>query len=160
MTNLMTTMALGGLWHGAAWTFVVWGILHGFLLAAESVVRRHVQLPANDLTVFLVRVLTFTTVTCGWVVFRSTSLDQAGTILGGIIEARARGSLLPGLSVLLLTLAFGAHLLSAQLGHLRAWYVDRCSFSPVAEGLVIGLVVFFLLMATPFDQQQFIYFQF
>lgn len=72
--SLMITMTLTGLWHGANWTFIVWGAYHGVMLAA------HAQARANkwrELPEPLARALTFILVTMGWAVFRSTSLDMA-----------------------------------------------------------------------------------
>ena len=71
--NLMVTMVLGGLWHGANWTFAAWGTWHGLLLVA------HHALPGWDrrLSVFWQRNLTFLLVTLGWVFFRADSFPYA-----------------------------------------------------------------------------------
>jgi alginate O-acetyltransferase complex protein AlgI len=75
--NLMLTMLIGGLWHGANWTFVVWGAYHGVLLALYRVFRRHWDmLPAATR-----RVGTFVIVLLGWTLFRSASLGAAGQML-------------------------------------------------------------------------------
>lgn len=75
--NLMLTMLIGGLWHGASWTFVVWGAYHGLLLALYRRFARHWDpLPA------LVRQgFTFFSVVIGWVFFRSGSFAMAGALL-------------------------------------------------------------------------------
>ena len=79
--NLMLTMALGGLWHGAAWRFMAWGILHGFYLIGQRVVAAsglgRIRLPA-----LAAALLTFVLVCFGWVFFRSTSLAQGLGICG------------------------------------------------------------------------------
>ncbi len=76
--NLMLTMLIGGLWHGANWTFIVWGAYHGGLLAAYRVVgEQWDRLPARlrqASMLFLVLI--------GWVFFRCTSLAMAGGVLG------------------------------------------------------------------------------
>jgi alginate O-acetyltransferase complex protein AlgI len=70
--NLMATMVLGGLWHGANWTFAAWGTWHGLLLVL------HHSLPAWDrISAFWQRNLTFLLVTLGWVFFRAESFGQA-----------------------------------------------------------------------------------
>ena len=71
--NLMTTMVLGGLWHGASWTFAAWGAWHGLLLVA------HQALPAWEtrLSAATQRNLTFLLVTLGWVFFRAQSFGHA-----------------------------------------------------------------------------------
>jgi alginate O-acetyltransferase complex protein AlgI len=87
--NLLITMTLGGLWHGASWTFVAWGLLHGVLLILHrgfsNICRRF---PVLDRilaglpgTAFRIA-LTFSCVCLGWVFFRATSFAAAWTILG------------------------------------------------------------------------------
>jgi alginate O-acetyltransferase complex protein AlgI len=76
--NLLVTMLLGGLWHGAAWTFVIWGLLHGVYLMInhawralpQQIAWRHLPDPAA-------RLLTFTAVAIAWVFFRSPTLGHA-----------------------------------------------------------------------------------
>lgn len=82
--NLMITMLLGGLWHGANWTFIIWGGIHGLLLVANHAwhaFRRMLgQDPSKPLSIFwrsLAILLTFTVVTIAWVFFRSDSTQQA-----------------------------------------------------------------------------------
>jgi D-alanyl-lipoteichoic acid acyltransferase DltB (MBOAT superfamily) len=84
--NLILTMLLGGLWHGAGWTFVCWGALHGVGLAVCHLWQR-VYGPARD-TLFgtaLSRALTFTFVVFGWVLFRADSMASAGTIMSAML---------------------------------------------------------------------------
>ena len=88
--NLMTTMLLGGLWHGAGWTFVVWGGLHGIYLVINHAwhwLKAGLGLAGKKET-FLARLggcaLTFLAVVVGWVFFRAESLSAALTILAGM----------------------------------------------------------------------------
>jgi len=83
--NLMLTMLLGGLWHGANWTFVVWGGMHGAGLVVERWLKRLGRgvVPGPLLRVALAA-LTFTFVLVTWVVFRSKTLSGAGSILAGM----------------------------------------------------------------------------
>jgi len=78
--NVLVTMALGGLWHGAAWTFVAWGVWHAALLIV------HDALPSWEraLSAFWQRNLTFLLVTVGWVFFRAESFTQAVEWLAGL----------------------------------------------------------------------------
>ena len=86
--NLLLTMLLGGLWHGAGWTFILWGCLHGFYLTANHgwhAFRRWIgQDPGKPLSLpfrVLSTLLTFLTVTVAWVVFRSENTHTAMMIL-------------------------------------------------------------------------------
>lgn len=73
MLNLFVTFLLGGLWHGAAWTFVIWGALHGLALILHRVWSQiwHLRMP-----VWLGWVLTFTFVNLAWIVFRAPSMER------------------------------------------------------------------------------------
>ena len=75
--NLMITMCLGGLWHGASWTFVVWGFYQGLLLAAYGTIGRE----WDRLPVVVRRAGTFLLVLVGWVIFRAKDMTMAGVML-------------------------------------------------------------------------------
>ncbi len=76
--NLLITMVLGGLWHGANWTFVIWGALHGVGLALAHVFGKALRLPR-----WLGILLTFHFVTIAWVFFRAPDLATAMRVLAG-----------------------------------------------------------------------------
>lgn len=84
--NLMLTMLLGGLWHGASWNFVIWGGLHGLYLACERIV--HERWPGwnrNTRGGRLLRVfITFHLVCFAWIFFRAHDLAGVGRILGSL----------------------------------------------------------------------------
>jgi len=88
--NLMLTMLLGGLWHGASWTFVVWGGLHGvFLVAARASAPLRERLWAasglpDALRAGLARLVTFHLVCLAWVFFRAETLADATALLGSL----------------------------------------------------------------------------
>jgi alginate O-acetyltransferase complex protein AlgI len=74
--NLMITMVLGGLWHGAAWTFVLWGAFQGLGLVAEHALAGRFRFPG-----WLRWLVTFHLIVFGWVLFRAQSLADVGTFL-------------------------------------------------------------------------------
>jgi D-alanyl-lipoteichoic acid acyltransferase DltB (MBOAT superfamily) len=89
--NLMATMILGGIWHGASWTFAFWGFYHGAIQVLFRATRLDKALErANSLSVATVLVhlalwaLTFTLIMIGWVFFRAVSFAQAAQVLGAI----------------------------------------------------------------------------
>jgi hypothetical protein len=87
--NLAVTMLLGGLWHGAAWTFVLWGGFHGLMLVVNHAwhyLRRRIGLPPRKSRAgrFAACALTFIAVTSAWVLFRASSLASAGSILSAM----------------------------------------------------------------------------
>lgn len=88
--NLFLTMVIGGLWHGAAWTFVAWGAYHGALLVAHRAAVRKAPARAGPFGTrdILPALGTFHLVCIGWVLFRASSIGVAGDMLGGIISLR------------------------------------------------------------------------
>jgi alginate O-acetyltransferase complex protein AlgI len=99
--NLMATMLLGGLWHGAAWNFVIWGGYHGVLLSVHRWLqskKRPSKTKSPSLTLSLLKALLMFQLTClGWIFFRSGTLEQIrhimGTILSGPFGILGHGSL-------------------------------------------------------------------
>jgi D-alanyl-lipoteichoic acid acyltransferase DltB (MBOAT superfamily) len=89
--NLMATMLLGGLWHGAGWTFVIWGGLHGLYLVIHQAWQALRKWLGHDLSRtsasgrVLGIILTFLAVLVGWVFFRAPTLDAALAILRGML---------------------------------------------------------------------------
>jgi alginate O-acetyltransferase complex protein AlgI len=77
--NLIVTMLLGGLWHGAGWNFVLWGFYHGALLSLHRVLQRRLRFLGSALKPVNIA-CTFFLVTLGWVLFRSQSLSDAWLI--------------------------------------------------------------------------------
>lgn len=100
--NLLTTMLLGGLWHGAGWTFIVWGGLHGIYLVVNHAWRNLKRLlsinsSSNAFSRYVSRFITFFFIVIAWVYFRADSMDSANMMIkslfgyGGVIwpeEAR------------------------------------------------------------------------
>jgi len=88
--NLLTTMVLGGLWHGASWSFVLWGTLHGLYLVIQQVWTRLRGAPASATPTrmgrFLSWALTMMAVIWAWVLFRATSLEGATAIYGAMLN--------------------------------------------------------------------------
>ena len=93
--NLLATMLLGGLWHGAGWTFVVWGAMHGVCLAVNHLWRdwgapRLLRWVPNWLGALTGGALTFIVVAAAWVVFRANDMAQAMTLLKAMFGIAAR----------------------------------------------------------------------
>ncbi len=112
VASLMVTMLIGGLWHGAAWTFVIWGGLHGVLLVAAHVWRR---LKLISLPPALSWLLTFVAVSALWVLFRAQELSTALHIYAAL----GSGWSLSGLNLSAPALLLDAT--SGKLGGLLLW---------------------------------------
>jgi alginate O-acetyltransferase complex protein AlgI len=156
--NLMVTMLLGGLWHGANWTFVAWGGWHGALLVM------HRLLPAwrwRESPMFrpLAVGATFLMVTIGWVFFRAQSFTDAGTILQHLSWPSAGLALTEAqlwrIGVVLAILVLG-HWIGARVPLRR---LER-GLPEYAIGAALTALLLFALMLSPQSSQAFIYFQF
>ncbi len=86
--NMWITMILSGLWHGANWTFVMWGMLHAAYLSIERATHWPERVGATRAGRSLCTLIVFVLVTIGWVFFRSSSLGQALSILGFMFNAQ------------------------------------------------------------------------
>jgi D-alanyl-lipoteichoic acid acyltransferase DltB (MBOAT superfamily) len=96
--NLLLTMLLGGLWHGAAWTFVAWGGIHGGWLALERALG---WAPSSAAARWFGRILTFHVVCFAWIFFRADSFGRAGDVLARLFSAWGEPSPLVTTSVIL-----------------------------------------------------------
>lgn len=160
MANLMTTMLLGGLWHGASWNFVVWGGLHGAYLALERVVAARVRWwTSESLVARLARAfIVFHLVCFAWIFFRAANFRDSGIIIrniAGIFGERPtlaqHGSIAMFVIVLL-----GTHWLMAK-GRVKERLAD--AGAPVFAAFVTAMIVM-LIWFTPVKTVPFIYFQF
>jgi alginate O-acetyltransferase complex protein AlgI len=88
--NLMVTFIVVGIWHGAGWTFIVWGLLHGVYQSVHAVARKKGFTPKSA---WLNRLLTFVAVVVAWVFFRASTLKQAGQVLKAMAGLNGLGSL-------------------------------------------------------------------
>ena len=149
--NLMVTMLLGGLWHGASWTFLAWGGYHGALLCLH---RAHAA--RWDALPRALRVAaTFLAVVVGWVLFRAETFARAAAWLGALVTPRA-GPGLPGLDTLLgLSAALAAFCWVAPNSH----EVDH-AWTPLARAGWACAFVAALLVISAGRESPFLYFQF
>jgi alginate O-acetyltransferase complex protein AlgI len=93
--NLFTVFVLCGLWHGAAWTFVAWGVYHGALLVVERLLKNLWGYAPGGVPGVI---LTFVLVTIGWVFFRSSTIDGSFRYLGAMFGPARAAEVGPGLS--------------------------------------------------------------
>lgn len=92
MRNVIITMTLGGLWHGANWTFVIWGLLHGVALSIVHMLRKFSS-ATSRMPSWLGIFLTFHFVTFAWVFFRAPSLRRALEMLSAPFTGAWAGTL-------------------------------------------------------------------
>ncbi|RJP67864.1 MAG: MBOAT family protein [Candidatus Abyssobacteria bacterium SURF_17] len=159
--NLMTTMVLGGLWHGANWTFVLWGFYHGALISVQRFLEEQSELfrrlfsPRSRVMSAVVTLVTFHLVCLGWILFRSESLAKAGHILTNIVTAASAANSFEMPIVLMLAIASLSHIVRSTW-KMEEWYV-RLPAPIQAFGYSCATIFIFLFFTT---EQRFIYFQF
>ena len=163
--NLMITMVLGGLWHGAAWTFVAWGGLHGVGQCLGHW-RRQRRLgrglspqPDGRLAVAWQRFATFQIVCLGWVFFRATSFGAAFTLLGRLFTAWSTPTVLVSFPVVL-AIAFGIGVQYVPRGFAAAAQTWFARLRPVLQGTTLAFVLLVITTMGPPGVAPFIYFRF
>ncbi len=184
-TNLMITMLLGGLWHGASWTFVVWGALHGFYLWIEKLIQdfRKMKMKPQVQTVipspvivqgfmaprflrkvnssnFLLALLTFFMINVTWVFFRAPDFTSAWRMLTSMFSHVKNGQvLLSTLSIIKVSII----IVGIVIFH---WFMRNTRVVTVANKLpwwllgIIWAVILLLLILSQESTSSFIYFQF
>jgi D-alanyl-lipoteichoic acid acyltransferase DltB (MBOAT superfamily) len=165
--NLMLTMLIGGLWHGANWTFVAWGGLHGLYLVVERALRPALArgVAAARVPGFLVRLgsglLVFHAVCFAWIFFRAQSFGAASEVIHGILTrshfsfAQVTDKFLVTKALLLCALLFAVEAASFQ----TSW-VTRLRAQPAVRLAGAALVVWGIAVLATFSGANFIYFQF
>jgi len=177
--NLMTTMLLGGLWHGASWTFVVWGGLHGTYLCVERLFRpkkvgelEPIPVPVataslapgfmrtKTMNKFLLALLTFFLVNITWVFFRAQDFPTAWRMLSSMFGQADNGiPVLPTMNMI----KVGVVVVGMVATH---WFLRNTTVLEVAQKTkwwLVGIVWTLMLLAIMLSQESsssFIYFQF
>ena len=144
--NLIVTMLLGGLWHGASWTFVIWGALHGaYLMLEHRLRRRYAQaaIATHWAGQLAIMALTYFGVCLAWVFFRAKSFDQAVGVLRGLFgfdgwrvsDDVNAGEILPVVGIALLL-----HYLLRNVGLERA----ASYIPPRIRGFILAVMVYMI----------------
>jgi len=163
-SNLMVTMLLGGLWHGASWTFVIWGGLHGLYLVAERLIKRVV--PAAKVWHYrpvklLLGLMTFALVCVAWVFFRARTFSRAAAVVTAMLGWQRSPTAMPvganyvAEALVVVAAILGFHWVMRdisleQLAHRCPWWL---------RSVVLAAILICLMMLSG-EERAFIYFQF
>jgi alginate O-acetyltransferase complex protein AlgI len=164
LVHLIITMFLSGLWHGAAWTFVIWGLYHGLLLLITALVGKRIARLFGDggWARALGWFATFHLVVIGWVMFRAADMAQFGEVLrsiGGEIVGLTSGGAGPTAAQSLFVAAMFGFIGMSAIDR-RQHVLERIWASPIgAVVFATVLIVAMMLLGVP-DGPSFIYFQF
>lgn len=149
--NLMIAMLLGGLWHGANWTFVAWGAYHGLLLIAT----RYSEAVLKSWPGALQRVITFLLVVIGWVLFRADNFSMASGLLGAMFSWK------PGIQLGTAGSLAGLLFLAGGLAHFGPNTFElRHRWTPVQAWALGALLLTCMVLIYGGQQSPFLYFQF
>lgn len=151
--NLMLVMAFGGLWHGAALSYVVWGLYHGLLLAIERFIQKNIIQVKNPIFDYLKILLVFSIVTIGWLLFKLPNFDQV--IL--YVKAFFTNSSLSINKLSLLLIA--CYSFPIVLYHFSYLIYQRTDRNYLNNNFVYS-VMFFFIVTNSGSSGEFIYFQF
>ena len=157
---LMITMLLGGLWHGAAWTFVIWGALHGTYLVVERMLRGKFTVKTTGIQGITLALLTYTCVNITWVFFRAREFSTAKNMIASMFFLDGDGEkVLHTVEILkvgiVITLLFLSH-----------WFMRNTSMKAVSKNInpyifsLFWAFLIFMIMISQGSGEQFIYFQF
>ncbi|MGV3483183.1 MAG: MBOAT family O-acyltransferase, partial [Planctomycetaceae bacterium] len=162
--NLMITMILGGLWHGAAWNFVAWGAWHGIALSIERAVwstnlragRGNAHTGGFRISAIRHRAITFVVVLVGWMLFRTTSFSHFGMLAGSLANWNQGLVWLPPIPLAALVLLTLEH---------AVWASPQRSLLRLAPHRwqtpwLVGFALAALALFAPGKSQPFVYFQF
>ncbi|MDZ4824012.1 MAG: MBOAT family O-acyltransferase [Flavobacteriales bacterium] len=168
--NLFAVFAISGLWHGAAWTFIIWGILHGSYLVIENLLKKRERNSTNTIrgsiiikairTIFIFHLVLF-----AWIFFRADSLGDAVTVIDGIFSFAPQQAELPVeiLRLLYLGILFKAFFVVALFASdpwMRKILRSETHLTYTPKLLLFGFLLAVIVLFGNWGEVEFIYFQF
>lgn len=159
--GLYATWAIMGLWHGAAWTFVLWGLFHAFVIHMHRTISKYIQIPSTGLLWFVCLALTLPIMMAGWIPFRAESVADSFIMWGTMLHP---------LKFMGISLSANSYLIASGLAisiplrflwvssNAHQWMKNSCLSIPLNisyHGILFSLMFVYLQ-----NQQTFIYFQF
>jgi len=160
--NLMVTMLLGGLWHGASWNFVAWGGMHGIALVIDKLFLS-LKLKMNRFTNLISGIITFHFVCFCWIFFRAKTFSAAWQVITQIFS-NFNGQIfwqwLTGYPMVAALILIG-YIVHFTPSALMDWWEEKMTYIPlVGQALVLTFVIWLVVQARSAGVQPFIYFQF
>jgi D-alanyl-lipoteichoic acid acyltransferase DltB (MBOAT superfamily) len=152
--NMFVTMVVSGIWHGAAWTFVIWGALHALGRCLTREVEQK-EFYKERIPRLIKQLLVYTFVNFTWIFFRAQSLQDAWLVISRIFTTGWKDPRFPVLMATLILAVWTYQLLYTSRSTLR-WCLE---VAPVRVGLVMLMIAYLVIVAQP-STKQFIYFQF
>ncbi|WP_425390370.1 MBOAT family O-acyltransferase [Ekhidna sp.] len=159
--NLLITFAVSGLWHGANWTFIIWGVYHGVIVFLERLGSKYINISTNKV---IMQVFTFIVVCIGWVFFRANSYDDIVTIFSNLLYFDPNTLSIDMFQYsnrpeFLLSFAFIGLLVLEEIYIKKFILLFRVRYKHLKHIYLIILFLFILFFGIR-NEEQFIYFQF
>lgn len=165
--NLMLTMLLGGLWHGASWNFVIWGGLHGVALIAHKLYKTNISdtFKLSRFTAVLYSLfswmITMVFVMVTWVFFRAQTLENSVQIIKNMFTIKTMESYnIPLAFIILFLVILIGHIIGKKYYVIMEKKQDHLFRNSYFQGALFGIALFFILLFGSDNNQAFIYFQF
>lgn len=162
--NLWLTMLIGGLWHGAAWKFIIWGGLHGSALALERGLKQYIKVPQNFATTIICTFLTFHFVAFCWIFFRASSFENAFEVISQVssisFEMNDWLTIIEAYKNVFILIAIGfiLHFLPEKLADIIKLGFQKTPL--IGKSIILGFVFWLVFSTASSGPQPFIYFQF
>lgn len=156
--NLLITMGLGGLWHGASWNFIMWGLLHGLGLAFEKRFRWDTAAEKKTVRQFVPIFIVFNFVCFAWIFFRAETFSKSYEVLGQFFDFSKPVTKLTPFYLVLFTIGMSFHFVKP----LREWsFQDRFLKLPaLTYAFVFAVMITLITALMPEGIAPFIYFRF
>lgn len=156
--NLLIAMAISGLWHGANYTFIIWGIYNGFLIVLYKFIGKYVKRLHSYLQIFIMFIL----VNIGWVFFRVDTLYNVRTVLSKMIHFYEIPTFHDLFGIAIILLLFSVHVLEYSIRRnlestLQQW---ESKFPSVARAFIYVFLITIFIISLKGEASSFIYFQF
>jgi len=162
--NILVVFVISGIWHGASWTFVIWGALHGLYQITEVLLNKYVykDKPRSKAVVILNYVTTFVLVCLAWVFFRANTVQDGFTIISNILTFKKGGLFIGFAAGLVYSVLLIIFLVIAEINY--EYFNNKFSLiynrAASVRGIGYVLLLLIILMLGVFNGGQFIYFQF
>jgi D-alanyl-lipoteichoic acid acyltransferase DltB (MBOAT superfamily) len=155
--NLLFVFTLSGFWHGANWTFILWGLLHGTYLIIWKMLHPF----TNTIPKLLSRIITFIAVSLAWVLFRANSISDAIYIYRNVLHPLHWKGFLPGLTVTDLVLSGIFIVYLGMIHHNLSFNLSRlATLKPWKQILFFSITLCLIISFGIFNESKFLYFQF
>jgi D-alanyl-lipoteichoic acid acyltransferase DltB (MBOAT superfamily) len=149
--NIMLTMILSGLWHGAAWNFLLWGSIHGVLHVASKLISS-VKL-ISYIPLSIKRILIFIVIIFTWIFFKAETATDAFDFIYGIFSFNFKSTDIPPFMIALMIIAYIHH-------WLKEYRIIEFMERDIIKTILSCLMIFYIIFFCSGNLSDFIYFQF